>query len=158
MDKNIVYKKLETEIEIIKAKELIIEYIKWLNQDLSFQNIDDELMNFPQKYKEPDGAFIIAKDNDNIVGCVGLKKLDESICEMKRLFVNDKYKGKGIGKKLVEIIIEEAKNKSYEKMRLDTLRTMKNALKIYYKNNFYEIEPYYDNPNNDVVYIEKILS
>jgi ribosomal protein S18 acetylase RimI-like enzyme len=150
-------KKLETKEEIIKAKELIIEYIKWLNQDLSLQNIDDELMNFPQKYKEPDGAFIIAKDNDNIVGCVGIKKLDESVCEMKRLFVNDKYKGKGIGKKLVKIIIKEAKSKNYKKMRLDTLRTMKNALKIYYKNNFYEIEPYYNNPNNDVVYIEKIL-
>jgi ribosomal protein S18 acetylase RimI-like enzyme len=157
MDKNIVYKKLETEEEIIKAKELIIEYIKWLNQDLSFQNIDDELMNFPQRYKEPDGSFIIAKDNNNIVGCVGLKKLDGNICEMKRLFVNDKYKGKGIGKKLVEKIIEEAKNKKYKKMRLDTLRTMKKASKIYNENNFYEIEPYYDNPNNDVVYIEKIL-
>jgi ribosomal protein S18 acetylase RimI-like enzyme len=157
MDKEIVYKKLETKEEVIKAKELIIEYIKWLDQDLSFQNIDDELINFPQKYKEPDGAFIIAKYNDNIIGCVGLKKLDENICEMKRLFVNDEYKGKGIGKKLVEIIIEEAKIRNYKKMRLDTLRTMKNALKIYYKNNFYEIKPYYDNPNNDAIYIEKIL-
>jgi ribosomal protein S18 acetylase RimI-like enzyme len=148
---------LETKEEVIKAKELIIEYIKWLDQDLSFQNIDDELINFPQKYEEPYGTFVVAKDNDNIVGCVGLKKLDESICEMKRLFVNDKYKGKGIGRKLVEIIIEEAKNKNYKRMRLDTLRTMGNALKIYSKNNFYEIKPYYTNPNNDVVYIEKIL-
>ena len=76
---------------------------------------------------------------------------------MKRLFVNDKYKGKGIGKKLVQIIIEEARLKNYKKMRLDTYKTMENALTIYYKNNFYEIEPYYNNPNNDVVYIEKIL-
>jgi ribosomal protein S18 acetylase RimI-like enzyme len=157
VDKEILYKKLETEEEIIKAKDLIIEYIKWLNQDLAFQNIDDELINFPQKYKEPDGTFIIAKDNDNVVGCVGLRKLDKNICEMKRLFVNDKYKGNGIGEKLVEIIIEEAKHKNYKRMRLDTLKKMESALKIYYKNNFYEIEPYYNNPNNDVVYIEKIL-
>ena len=157
MNKEIMYKKLETEEETIKAKGLIVEYIKWLNQDLAFQNIDDELINFPQKYKEPDGTFIIAKDDENVVGCVGLKKLDENICEMKRLFVNDKYKGNGIGKKLVEIIIEEAKCKKYKKMRLDTFRKMESALKIYYKNNFYEIEPYYNNPNNDVVYIEKKL-
>jgi ribosomal protein S18 acetylase RimI-like enzyme len=157
MDKEIMYKKLDTEEEIIKAKGLIVEYIKWLNQDLTFQNIEDELINFPQKYQEPDGTFIIAKSDENVVGCVGLKKLDENICEMKRLFVNDKYKGKGIGKKLVEIIIEEARHKKYKKMRLDTLKTMESALKIYYKNNFYAIEPYYNNPNNDVVYIEKIL-
>ena len=76
--------------------------------DLCFQNIDEELNGFPQKYKEPNGIFIIAKDKDNVVGCVGMRKLDEKICEMKRLFVNDNYKGKGIGKKLIERIIEEA--------------------------------------------------
>jgi ribosomal protein S18 acetylase RimI-like enzyme len=157
MDEKIIYKKLDTEEETAKAKELIIEYVKWLNQDLAFQNIDDELTNFPQKYKEPDGTFIIAKYNGSVVGCVGLKSIDENICEMKRLFVTDKYKGKGIGKKLVEMVIEEARYKKYKKMRLDTLKAMENALKIYYKNNFYEIEPYYNNPGNDVVYIEKIL-
>jgi N-acetylglutamate synthase-like GNAT family acetyltransferase len=157
MNKEVVYKKLETEDEIIKAKELIIEYIKWLNQDLTYQDIDDELMYFPQRYKEPNGTFIVAKDNNDIIGCVGLKKLEKDICEMKRLFVKDTYKGKGVGKKLVEIILQEAKNKNYKKIRLDTLKTMENALKIYYKNNFYEIGAYYNNPNSNVIYLEKIL-
>ena len=156
-DREITYKKLETGEEIIKAKELIVEYIRWLNEDLTYQNIDDELINFPQKYAEPEGTFIIAKDDDTVAGCVGLKKRDESICEMKRLFVNDQYKGQGIGKKLVELIIEEARYKNYRKMRLDTLKTMENALKIYYKNNFYEIAPYYHNPHSDAVYMEKML-
>jgi ribosomal protein S18 acetylase RimI-like enzyme len=157
MDKNILYKKLETNEEILGAKKLIVEYIQWLNQDLSFQNIDDELNNFPEKYKEPGGAFFIAKENNEIIGCIGMKKLENNICEMKRLFVKDTYKGNGIGKKLVKIIINEAKLKHYEKMRLDTLDTMKKALKIYYKNNFYKIEPYYNNPGDGVVYLEKIL-
>jgi N-acetylglutamate synthase-like GNAT family acetyltransferase len=109
MEQNIVYKKLETNEEISGAKKLIVEYIQWLNQDLCFQNINDELNNFPEKYKEPEGAFIIAKENDKIIGCVGIRKIENKICEMKRLFVSDNYKGKGIGKKLVEIIIKEAK-------------------------------------------------
>jgi N-acetylglutamate synthase-like GNAT family acetyltransferase len=156
MNENIIYKKLESN-EIQKAKELILEYIKWLNLDLSFQNIDEELSDFPGKYQEPDGAFIIAEENNTIIGCIGIKKLDTAICEMKRLFVDDKYKGKGIGKKLVEKIIEEAKSKHYEKMRLDTLDFMQSALNLYYKNGFYEIEPYYDNPIKGVVYLEKQL-
>jgi N-acetylglutamate synthase-like GNAT family acetyltransferase len=152
----IIYKKIE-ENEIIETKKLIMEYIKWLNMDLSFQNIDDELNNFPEKYKEPGGAFYIAKYGNNIIGCVGLKKLDTEICEMKRLFVNDNYKGKGIGKKLVEIIINEGKIKDYKKIRLDTINTMETALKIYYKYGFYKIEPYVYNPNEGTVYLEKIL-
>jgi ribosomal protein S18 acetylase RimI-like enzyme len=157
MNKEIIYKKLETEDEITKAKELILEYIKWLHQDLAYQNIDDELQYFPQKYEEPDGTFIIAKDNNNVIGCVAIKKLEEDICEMKRLFVNDKYKNNGIGKKLVEIIIEEAKRKNYKKIRLDTMKIMESAINLYYKNNFYEIKPYYNNPNKDVLYLEKLL-
>jgi ribosomal protein S18 acetylase RimI-like enzyme len=152
----IVYKRLEQN-EIAQARALILEYIKWLNHDLCFQNIDEELSRFPEKYDEPDGAFFIAKENDNIIGCAGLKKMDDKTCEMKRLFVNDKYRGKGLGKKLVEMIIEAAKSKNYEKMQLDTLNTMENALAIYYKAGFYEIEPYYNNPNNGVVYLEKKL-
>jgi ribosomal protein S18 acetylase RimI-like enzyme len=156
MEQDIVYKKLE-EKEILSAKELIMEYIKWLDMDLSFQNINEELNDFPKKYEEPDGAFIIAKENNNIIGCVGMKKMDKKICEMKRLFVDDKYKGKGIGKKLVEIIIEEAQSKNYERMRLDTLNIMESALNIYYKNGFYKIEPYYNNPDKGVIYMEKKL-
>jgi N-acetylglutamate synthase-like GNAT family acetyltransferase len=152
----IVYKKPEKN-EFAKTRALILEYVQWLNQDLSFQNIDDELNRFPEKYGEPDGAFFIAKENDNVVGCVGLKKMDDKSCEMKRLFVRDKYRGKGTGKKLVEMIIEEAKSKNYETMKLDTLDTMKNALDIYYKTGFHEIEPYYNNPHAGVVYLEKKL-
>jgi N-acetylglutamate synthase-like GNAT family acetyltransferase len=157
MDKNTVYKKPETDEEISGAKKLIIAYIQWLNQDLSYQNIDDELNTFPKKYSDPEGAFLIAKENNEVIGCVGIRKLENSICEMKRLYVNDRYRGNGTGKKLVEMIIGEAKLKRYEKMRLDTLDTMKDALNIYRKNGFYEIEPYNNNPVDGVVYLEKIL-
>ena len=75
----------------------------------------------------------------------------------EEIILKDNYKGKGIGKILVVKIIEEAKNKKYEIMRLDTIKTMEAALNIYYKIGFYEIEPYYNNPYSDVVYLEKIL-
>jgi ribosomal protein S18 acetylase RimI-like enzyme len=157
MEQNITYKKIETAEEIQGAKNLIIEYVRWLDHDLDYQNIDYELNNFPEKYKEPEGAFIVAKDGNAVIGCVGIRKLEENICEMKRLFVNDHYKGLGIGRKLVEKIIEEAKTKNYKKMRLDTLSTMEAALKMYYKNDFYKIKPYYNNPNDNAEYLEKIL-
>jgi ribosomal protein S18 acetylase RimI-like enzyme len=115
------------------------------------------LENFPNKYKAPFGEFIIAKENEDVVGCVGFKRLDREICEMKRLYVNDTYKGKGIGNKLTEKIIEEARMKNYKKMRLDTLNTMETALKIYYKHGFHEIEAYYNNPYDGVIYLEKTL-
>jgi ribosomal protein S18 acetylase RimI-like enzyme len=157
MRESILYKKLTDGDEVEMARELVAEYTKWLNVDLSFQNIDKELSGFPGEYSDPGGTFIIAKDNDSVVGCVGLKKLDDGVCEMKRLFVNDEYKGRGIGRKLVELVIEEARSRKYRAMRLDSLKKLEAALRIYYENDFHEIAPYYDNPYDDAIYLEKRL-
>jgi ribosomal protein S18 acetylase RimI-like enzyme len=157
MKQNFIYKKIETEEEIAEAGKLIVEYTQRLNYDLCFQHIDEELACFPEKYKEPEGAFFIAKADNRVVGCVGMRQIEERTCDMKRLFITDKYKGLGVGKILVERILEEAKLKNYKRMRLDTLDTMEAALNIYYKNGFYRIEPYYTNPNEGIVYLEKML-
>ncbi len=155
--KQILYSKLHSN-DIEETKLLIGEYIRSLHIDLSFQDIDNELQSFPHNYDDPDAAFLIAKHENIICGCVGLKKIDTNICEMKRLYVRDEYKGHGIGKELIKRILEEAKNKGYKKMRLDTLKEMKKAQELYRQFSFYEIEPYVYNPIEGTVFMEKILS
>lgn len=153
----IVVRKMEAP-DVGKTKELIQEYVDWTNLDLRFQNIDDEMAHFPRKYEEPEGAFFVAVDDDRVIGCVGLKKIGEKVCEMKRLFVKDEYKGLGVGKRLIETAIEEARVKKYEKMRLDTLKRMDRALELYKRYGFNEIRQYVENPMEDAVFLEKDLS
>ncbi len=116
----IIYKKLEDKY-IGQAKRLIYKYVKWLNVDLAFQGFEAEMETFPALYSEPLGCFLIAlalnedDDGDEVIGCIALKPLSEQICEMKRLFVADKFKGKGIGKELIARLIAEARKKGYKK-------------------------------------------
>ena len=145
----------ETTIE--EAKNLILEYLDWIQVDLCFQHVDEELEHFPDKYREPDGAFFVAKVRNTVAGCVGIKKIADGICEMKRLFVRDEYKGQGVGKHLVDAIILEAKRKGYLCMRLDTLTRMDKALALYRKFGFKEIGQYVENPIEDAVFMEKEL-
>ena len=156
MVKNIKITKL-TKADIEKTKELINEYLAWIDVDLTFQSIDEELDSFPEKYEESDGAFYIAKDGTKVIGCIGLRKIQTGICEMKRLYVKDDYKGSGLGKKLIKTIIEEAKKKGYEKMRLDTLPKMKTAQKLYKEFGFVEVTQYTVNPVDGAVFMEKLL-
>ena len=144
--------------DIEKTKELIRQYLIWVESDLSFQQVDEELATFSGKYEEPDGSFFTAKDGDEVIGCIGLRKIQPEICEMKRLFVKNEYKGMGIGKELIKIIIEEGRKKGYKKMRLDTLPKMKAAQNLYKEFGFYLIERYVSNPIEGTVYMEKILS
>ena len=153
----VIYQKLNEEY-VERAKRLIYEYVKWLNVDLAFQGFEVEMNTFPALYAEPFGCFLIAladDGGDEVVGCVALKPLSGEICEMKRLFVADKFKGKGIGKELISRLIVEARKKGYKKMRLDTAQTlMIKAKSLYDYFGFVEIKAYVYNPYPDIVFME----
>ncbi|MFZ0453916.1 MAG: GNAT family N-acetyltransferase [Ignavibacteriaceae bacterium] len=157
MNKNVIISKI-TKNDFDQSKELIKDYLSWIDIDLSFQQIEEELNSFPEKYEEPKGSFYVAKDGNKVVGCIGLKENQDNICEMKRLYVSDEYKGFGIGKELIKTIIDEAKRKGYERMRLDTLPKMKSAQRLYKGFGFYEIEQYLINPIKGAVFMEKMLN
>jgi len=135
------------------VKELIIEYTKILNRDLRFQNIEDELKDLSKKYTYPHGKILVALIEDQVVGCVAYHKHNKERCEMKRLFVKKEYRKQKIGEKLVNKIIETAKEDGYQEMVLDTIEPLKSAIYLYKKFGFKECQPYYDNPMNDVIYM-----
>lgn len=149
MDNVIEYKQITaqyTQGMIEEIKQLFIEYSQSLGVDLDFQNFETELNTLPGKYVPPAGALILALVDGRAAGCIALRKVDDDICEMKRLYVRNDYRGLGIGNKLISMIIEEASKLNYSYMRLDTLPTMRKAQELYKSYGFYDIEPYVYNP------------
>lgn len=140
--------------KIEEIRKLFLEYARSLEIDLDFHDFETELKTLPGKYQPPDGALILALVNGKAAGCVALRKISDDICEMKRLYVGDEYRGLGLGRKLVSIIIDEALNKNYKYMRLDTLPTMKSAQYLYQSFGFYDIEPYVYNPIQGARFME----
>ena len=128
--------------------------MRWLNMDLSFQNIDQELSGFSSMYGPPNGLFLIAWHNGELAGGVGFRKFDAKICEMKRLFVYEQFRGLRLGRSLCIELINNAKKLEYEKMRLDTLGHMKAAIGLYTTLGFKEITPYRFNPDPTAKYME----
>jgi GNAT superfamily N-acetyltransferase len=136
------------------AIQITKDYIRWLNIDLSFQNIDHELSHFPSMYGPPKGMFLLAWHQDELAGGAGLRMLEPQVCEMKRLFVYDPFKKNGIGRSLCTILIQRAKHLGYKKMRLDTLKRMKAAISLYKSLGFVDINPYRFNPDPTTKYME----
>ena len=151
---NIEFKRITGAEMIEDVKQLFLEYAQSINIDLSFQNFEEEYEALPGKYGPPHGALILALVDGKAAGCVALHKLSENICEMKRLYVRAQYRGLGIGKKLVNIIIEYASKMNYQYIRLDTLPTMKKAQALYSSLGFYDIDPYVYNPIEGTRYME----
>lgn len=137
-----------------KARYLFRQYADSLDFDLEFQGFSEELATLPGKYAIPEGCILLAEDSGQFVGCVALRPLEEKICEMKRLFVRSDYRGRGIGRMLACSVIDKAREIGYEKMRLDTVATMKEARTLYYSLEFRNIKAYRYNPIDDSSYME----
>lgn len=136
------------------VRELFREYAKSLQVDLCFQNFEEELKQLPGKYSPPKGIILLANVGGKAAGCIALRPISDDICEMKRLYVRSDFRGTGLGKKLAERLIEEARMLDYRYMRLDTLATMKSAQNLYLSLGFYDIDPYVYNPIEGTRYME----
>jgi GNAT superfamily N-acetyltransferase len=141
--------------DIQATRGLFEEYAAGIGISLCFQNFDRELANLPGDYAPPHGRLLLAREEGQLAGCIAMRKLEPGVCEMKRLFLRPAYRGRGLGRVLVESIIDEARALGYTHMRLDTLPgRMDQAIALYRSMGFVEIAPYYENPVEGAKFME----
>ena len=151
------YVLVTTEAEYQAASELFREYARHIDVDLGFQQFDHELKTLPGIYGAPQGGIILCRENGKYLGCVAIRRQEEGIAELKRMFVKPDAQGRGIGRELMQRSIRLASELGYRKIRLDTLNSMHTAIHLYTAYGFAEIPAYYYNPIDTAVYFEKTL-
>lgn len=147
---------------ISQARTLLREYAMSPGVDICLHDFERELASLPGFYGRPTGRLLLAFHHDPVVyvepiGCVGLRKLEEGTCEMKRLYVRAGFRKEGVGRALVENLIEEACAMGYKKMRLDTLPIMREARRLYRRLGFVEIPAYLKNRTPNALCFELAL-
>lgn len=139
--------------DVETAHTLFREYADGLGVDLTFQDFERELAELPGNYDR----ILVAEVGGETAGCVGVRPLDEGVCEMKRLYVRDAYRGLGIGRILAQSAIDAARELGYHRMRLDTLPSMQEAMALYEALGFRDVEPYRFNPIAGSRFLELVL-
>jgi GNAT superfamily N-acetyltransferase len=127
---------------VATARELFREYAQAIDTDLEYQGFSAELAALPAPYVPPRGALLLARIDADVAGCVALRPINADRGEMKRLYVRPTYRKFGLGKRLVEAVIEAARGSGYRELRLDTLASMTSAQALYRRLGFVEIPPY----------------
>lgn len=140
--------------DLEQVRQLFMAYAQSLPIDLAYQDFDAELAALPGKYAPPGGALLLALNGSgNAIGCAAVRPLEDGVCEMKRLYVAPDGRGTGAGRKLAQAVIAAARGMGYREMRLDTLPTMTAAQALYAMLGFELIEPYYDTPVENTVFM-----
>lgn len=140
---------------LVEVRELFEEYAANLGISLCFQNFEEELAGLPGSYAAPGGTILLADVDGEAAGCVALRPLETpGVCEMKRLYVRERFREMRLGRALAEAVIEQARRSGYRAIRLDTLPSMGRAIGLYEKLGFKDIAPYCENPHEGVRYLE----
>ena len=147
--------------ELDCVKELFAEFVEMLHdleseiqRYLWSQEYDYEIDHLGEKYGLPNGRLYIAYVDNQAAGCVALRQLNKTECEMKRLYVRPAFRGSKIGRTLVGTIVRDAKEIGYQYMLLDTLPALESAIALYKDIGFYEIPPYNDSPADKTVFMK----
>ena len=143
--------------DIAEIRRLFQEYAVWVGVDLSFQNFDRELAELPGDYAPPSGVLLVARVDGRVAGCVAAHQWQPGVCEMKRLFVRDEFRGAGCGRALVESVIAWARDAGYRRILLDTLPVMEQAQRMYARMGFQEVAPYRLNPVPGARFLELVF-
>lgn len=140
--------------QLAAVRALFLEFSQSLDFNLNFQDFEAELANLPGKYAPPSGELLLASSGDTPAGCIAMRSLDDTTCEMKRLWVRPDFRKTGLGRTLAKQIIQVAKGLGYQMMKLDTVAAMKPAIQLYHSLGFVETAPYTFNPLPHALYFE----
>jgi GNAT superfamily N-acetyltransferase len=144
--------------DICVVRALMREYTSELGIDLGFQGFEDELHYLPGEYTPPRGRLLVVRAGEGLVGMAAIRPLDDDACELKRMYLQNSWRGHGLGRRLAVAAIEAAREAGYQVMRLDTLSRLEPALVLYRSMGFVEIPAFRVNPCEDVVYLELDLT
>ena len=154
----IALRRAEGDKDVPVVRRLFRDYAAWFEttfqHDLCFQGFEEELAGLPGKYAPPKGNIWLAERAEGPVGIIGLRPLEDEVCEMKRLWVAEAARGSGLGRRLIEASFAGAREAGYRRMRLDTIGGMERAIALYREYGFREIPPYCENPLPGVIYFE----
>ncbi|MBI1278299.1 MAG: GNAT family N-acetyltransferase [Anaerolineaceae bacterium] len=146
-----------TDEQIQHIRELFAEYFDFLRTDVDtdvgdlndvppLAGYEEEMATLPGRYAAPDGCLLLAEYEGKAAGCVAYYKLEDGICEIKRLWVRPSFRGKKISRVLVETLIEEARKRGYAAIVLSTVDILKEARTLYESLGFTTTAPYYEMP------------
>ena len=144
----------ESDSDVAAVRELWREYWESFGLSMDFQGFGEELQGLPGVYGAQGGALLLAMSADQPAGTIGLRRLDLRSGEVKRLYLRPQFRGQGLGRRLVEAVMDRARALGYGSVYADTLPVMTDALSLYQRMGFERVEAYTQAPTPGAIFLK----
>jgi len=124
-----------------KIKSVVFDVLKEYELDPDPGATDKDLDGIENYYCLNGGYFGVIEEDGDIVATVGIYKLNENICELRKMYALPSQRGKGLGRKLMEFSLAKAKDLGFERVVLETASPLVEAIALYKKYGFIEYSP-----------------
>ena len=132
-------------------------YMAHIGEDLDGDGLDHDIAHWEGQYDGVSGTLLVVESPaGEIVGTAGLRSLAPGVGEIKRMWIRPRCQGLGLGRRLIDRCLEEARALGFQVMRLDSERRMATALHLYRNRGFTEISDYNGNPRAQI-WMERTL-
>lgn len=129
-------------VDVEEVRQLVLAHAAARATTPGIEHMRADAASLPGRYVPPRGGLWLAHANDVSIGCVALRPLDDGIAEVKRMYVDPTWRGRGVGRALMEALISGARARRYSTLRLGTLHDMTTAIALYETLGFTPIERY----------------
>ena len=146
MNTDLTVRRVEAPEDLAAVRDLWREYWQSFGLPEDFQHFGEELAGLPGVYAADGGALLLALSGPEPAGTIALRRLNEGAGEIKRLYLRPAFRGRGLGRQLVEKVVETAREIGYQELYADTLPAMTDALALYSRLGFQRVAAYSDEP------------
>ncbi|MBK7878476.1 MAG: GNAT family N-acetyltransferase [Planctomycetes bacterium] len=155
MRPNVTLRQVEGGDDLAAVRQLLLEYGRTPGWAACFQSFELELAELPGDCAPPEGRLLLARIDGEAAGVVALRPLGAGVAELRRLYVRPGKRGMGLGRKLVERALAEARESGHARVVLHTLPAMSAAHALYTSLGFQPSEPYAEMPVGGALFLAR---
>lgn len=144
--------------DVEAARRLVLAHVDERAAMPGIEHMRADAIRLPGPYVAPRGAIFLARSGDEPIGCVALRALSRDVGEVKRMYVDAGWRGRGVGRALLEALIARARAMEYSVLRLGTIAEMAAARSLYASLGFTPIERYRPDEMVDTEFYELALT
>ena len=148
---------LEIDPKDPRARAALAQYLTEVAEQIAEPVVSSAEADLVEEFRPPHGMFLVVTADDEVIGCGALRTIHPGVGEIKRMWIRQDARGRGLGALLLETLEKASVRLGHETVRLDTNNALTEATHLYESRGYRSIERFNENPDATDFYEKRLI-